>query len=167
MYRKVKIKIRYSNTSHILILLTLALVVTIFLGFIAFTADTVTASPQQNETFIVPGQRSFYLTQSPKNGKYATTACADGYHMASLWEILDPSNLKYNTELGERRADSGDGPPSGLNGWIRTGYESDASSSDPVGKVNCSAWKSNNPSDWGTVVYLEFDWSTSADVFVW
>ena len=167
MYRKVKIKIRYSSTSHLITLFTLALVITIFLGFIAFTAETVTASPQQNETFVVPGQRSYYLTKTPKNGKYTLTACEEGYHMASLWEILDPSNLKYDTELGLQNTDSGEGPPSGYYGWVRTGYESNASSSDPAGMVNCNAWKSNNPSDWGSAVSLESDWSTSADVFVW
>ena len=56
--------------------------------------------------------RKFYLTQTGFTGSQALTACANGYHMASLWEILDPSNLRYNTTLGFTTQDSGFGPPS-------------------------------------------------------
>ena len=45
------------------------------------------------------GSREFYLTQLRHLAGEATTACA-GFHMASMWEILDPSNLRYNTNLG-------------------------------------------------------------------
>jgi hypothetical protein len=44
--------------------------------------------------------RSFYLTQSLFTGSDALSACADGYHMASLWEVFDTTGLKYNTTLG-------------------------------------------------------------------
>jgi hypothetical protein len=69
------------------------------------------------------GPRKFYLTQTLDNGSQALSACAAGYHMASLWEIFDPSNLKYDTTLGVTQADSGSGPPSKettASGWIRT-----------------------------------------------
>jgi hypothetical protein len=65
--------------------------------------------------------RKFYLTQDGYDGSQALSACAQGYHMASLWEILDPSNLSYDTSLGATVADSGSGPPNG-SGWIRTGF---------------------------------------------
>ena len=40
--------------------------------------------------------------------------------MASLGEIHDTSNLRYDTDLGLTLADSGFGPPI-VFGWIRTG----------------------------------------------
>ena len=56
-------------------------------------------------------RKAYYLTQTTHNGGQARSACAAGYHMASLWEILDTSNLRYNTELGFTQEDSGFGPP--------------------------------------------------------
>ena len=49
------------------------------------------------------GPRKFYLTQALHNGAQALSACAQGYHMASLWEIHDTSNLRYDTDLGLTR----------------------------------------------------------------
>ena len=85
------------------------------------------------------GPRQFYLTRTIHNGSQALSACAAGYHMASLWEIHDPSNLKYNTELGFTSEDSGFGPPSD-GGWIRTGNH--ANVEDNPGFGNCQAWTS-------------------------
>ena len=56
-------------------------------------------------------RKSFYLTRVTHNASQALSACAEGYHMASLWEIHDPSNLRYDTELGFTTDDSGFGPP--------------------------------------------------------
>jgi hypothetical protein len=44
--------------------------------------------------------RKFYITQDFFHATQALTACADGYHMASLWEIFDTTNLRYDTKLG-------------------------------------------------------------------
>ena len=108
-------------------------------------------------------KRMFYLTQTQHNGGQALSACAEGYHMASIWEIHDPSNLQYNTELGFRLADSGVGPPSGSftdpdlalpAGWVRTGQ---SSSTGTVTGVNCFAWTDPAGSG-GTIVYLEHRW---------
>ena len=45
--------------------------------------------------------RHFYLTKGGTfDGAHALTACATGYHTASLWEIHEPSNLTYNKILG-------------------------------------------------------------------
>ena len=44
-------------------------------------------------------RKSFYLTKTSHNGSQVLTACAEGYHMASLWEIFDTSNLRYDTAL--------------------------------------------------------------------
>jgi hypothetical protein len=67
------------------------------------------------------GPRKFYLTQTRHVGNEVLAVCAAGYHMASLWEIFDPSNLRYDTQLGFTLEDSGFGPPSFEGGWIRTG----------------------------------------------
>ncbi|MFC2029833.1 PPC domain-containing protein [Chloroflexota bacterium] len=85
--------------------------------------------------------------------------------MASLWEILDPSNVRYNTSLGNDRADSGEGPPSFMSGWVRTGYDSD-NGTEP-GQANCDVWSST--AGYGTVVSLPADWTDLAkqDVWVW
>jgi hypothetical protein len=84
--------------------------------------------------------RGYYLTTTLHNGAQATTACAAGFHMASLWEMFDTSNLKYETGLGFTRPDSGFGPPLSL-GWVRTG--GNASFSTTPGFANCNAWTSD------------------------
>jgi hypothetical protein len=79
----------------------------------------------------------FYLTNFSRNANQVLTACAAGYHMASLWEIYDPSNLTYDTSHPEAyvKADSGQGPPSLWYGWVRTGFDNSASSKPGAG--NC------------------------------
>jgi hypothetical protein len=105
------------------------------------------------------GPRKFYLTQDFVKGSQALNACAEGYHMASLWEIFDTSNLKYDTTLGTTQDDSGSGPPTGFGGWIRTGY---ASSGDSLitGRDNCFAWTSDSDADRGTAANLTFAWDS-------
>lgn len=109
------------------------------------------------------GNRAFYLTQTSHNGSQALTACADGYHMASFWEIRDTSNWRYETQLGFTRDDSGLGPPTGFAGWIRTG--SDANEVPTVGLGNCQVWTSATGTDFGTTVRPPAIWN-SADVTV-
>jgi hypothetical protein len=104
------------------------------------------------------GPRKFYLTRTLHNGAQALSACAGGYHMASMWEILDPSNLRYDTDLGFTFADSGFGPPTSL-GWIRTG--SQASVASNIGSANCRAWTEAGGMDYGTIVGLNALWGLS------
>jgi hypothetical protein len=121
------------------------------------------------------GVRQFYLTQTFYNGAQAKTACAEGYHMASIWEIADPSSLEYNTALGRTSPDSGAGPPTAFGralpppsarGWVRTGHAS--STSATAGMGNCAAWESNSNSHSGTVANLPSDWTGGTeDVGVW
>jgi hypothetical protein len=104
--------------------------------------------------------RAFYLTTSFHPGHEASTACAPGHHMASLWEIFDPSGLSYSTALGAIHPDAGSGPPAGEFGWVRTGYFS-----SPValpGTANCSAWTSAEPSAAGSVAGLSERWDLAA-----
>jgi hypothetical protein len=124
--------------------------------------------------------RKFYLTRTIHNGSQALTACSADYHMASVWEILDPSNLRYDTELGRSAdsgaVDSGFGPPSGISsaGWIRTGGGMSGGGGVP-GVSNCRAWTSGSNADAGSLIYLPWDawnlinvtvispWSASTD----
>jgi hypothetical protein len=110
-------------------------------------------------------QRRFYLTQTTPNGSQALTACAVGYHMAALYEILDPSNFKYDTQLGLIRDDSGSGPPTNVTGWIRTG--SAANGSGQPGFGNCNAWTSASLTDSGTAVALSIDFDSVQVISPW
>ncbi len=104
--------------------------------------------------------RRYYLTQGGVFGGEALTACAAGFHMASLWEIADPTSLKYDTALGQVRADSGQGPPTVAVadwGWIRTGFDSD--SSGTPGKANCEAWTDSASLALGTRAGLAESWN--------
>ena len=101
--------------------------------------------------------RGFYLSKNVVEGAGATTACASGYHMASIWEVHEPSNLRYDTTLGQSSDDSGSGAPFG-SGWVRTGYVSVGGSAQPAGFVNCNAWTSNASTDNGSQIGLYVNW---------
>ncbi len=102
----------------------------------------------------------YYLTDANFNSDEALTACAAGYHMASMWEIIDPSNLVYdaNHPDAHAKADSGQGPPSFWYGRVRTGQ--DASTSATAGTGNCNNWASVNTIDSGVFVRLSRTWET-------
>jgi hypothetical protein len=115
-------------------------------------------------------RRSYYLTGTTWTGANALLACTAGYHTASLWEILDVSNLRYASELQDarQREDSGDGPPSGAEGWIRTGYTNvsnpvDIGSAGDGGFRNCDAYTVGSSDADGTVVALNLCWQEAAD----
>ena len=107
---------------------------------------------------------AFYLTQERVEGNQALTACAAGYHMASMWEILAPSNLRYDTTLGVMEEDAGFGPPVSRFGWVRTGHT--ASTVEVEGVGNCNAWTSNAADDRGTAVLLRAIWRPETAVSV-
>ena len=106
----------------------------------------------------MPG--SYYLTSGDSyDGADAPGACAEGYHMASLWEIWDTSNLRYEGDLGYQYPDGdcGQGPPTEVQGWVRTGSTASTSAQGP-GLANCAAYTSTTVIS-GTVVALPQDWS--------
>lgn len=112
------------------------------------------------------GKPYYYLTKRAYNGSQALTACAAGYHMASMWEIVDPSNLQYNSTLGFVRDDRGLGPVTGAIGWVRTGFSNDTSNTP--GRGNCNGWTSSAAGDYGTGAYLPYtDWTIGSDLGVW
>jgi hypothetical protein len=160
MSRRVNLRIRYDPRSGLVLVSALALLVASLVAYPAWGDPRALVVPSTT-------MRPYYLTKNPvSNAAQALTACAVGYHMASLWEILDPSRLTYNTALGAARDDSGQGPPSFLGGLVRTGYGSDNGTTP--GQANCNAWTSNNPSHYGTYVQLPRSWSAgSGDTHVW
>ena len=107
------------------------------------------------QTSAAAERRSFYLSTVGVQGDSVKTACAAGYHAASLWEILDPTTLRYNKTLGFNRDDSGFGPPTNRFGWVRTGY--DSWTEQEPGQSNCGNWSTT--AGHGTIIYLPyFDW---------
>jgi hypothetical protein len=191
MSGKVSVRIRYDRRSGLVGLLALALLVVALLGYLAWNQREVAASgpqapldhardrpfdrAQDRPLASSAGLRGYYLTTATYNGADAdgtdgngAGVCADGYHFASLWEILDPSNLKYDTDLGMVRDDSGQGPPTFsyfFGGWVRTGYTS--STSTTAGTGNCNAWTSSDSGDYGTTACLPSDWTAGQDIHVW
>ena len=112
-------------------------------------------------------RRLYYLTNASSAGSQATQACDTGFHFASLWEIFDTSNLKYDTSRGTTSDDSGEGPPSlaagfQFSGWIRTGGSSVGTLTNS-GRANCLAWTTNGADSNGTIVALPDSWQFSSD----
>ncbi len=105
--------------------------------------------------------RLFYLTTTAVVGSSALTACAAGFHMASMWEIFDVSTLRYDTSRGFTASDSGEGAPASIAGWIRTGVPSFTNT--VPGNANCNSWTSNNAANNGTRVNLQPQWSLAAE----
>ena len=148
---------------------TQPVVVVVVVGLVALLAVTIWAplcSTAATPQALPEPSGSFYLTEYRFSAIEAPTACSTGYHMASLWEILEPSHLAYDVTLGLTADDSGLGPPTGSaqHGWLRTGYGS--ANSPPAGQANCNAWTTATGT--GTVAYLPDDWTAgNQDIGVW
>jgi len=159
-------------TRGLVALLALALLMAALVGYLTWGQREAAASGPQAPLAASSGMRQYYLTTTSYNGADAdgtdgngAGVCADGYHFASLWEILDPSNLKYNTDLGYTQDDSGQGPPTYVFSWVRTGYGS--STAATPGQGNCNAWTSSSSGDSGTLLTLPLGWTTGQDIHVW
>jgi hypothetical protein len=140
------------------------LVVAVLLGFLTLTGGNASASETATAQAASTGMRQFYLSSTPFDGNEVLGACAAGYHMASFWEIADPSNLKYNTDLGSKLSDSGQGPPA-TQGWVRTGY---ISGTDVTGRANCALWTSDSSGDSGSHAFFHSEWDGAhAELSVW
>lgn len=148
-------------------LLSIGILITIWLGYLLFFQHKANASSLSPQYMSSAGSRSFYLTTSEFDGDGAdeSNVCATGYHFASLWEMLDVSNLVYTTGIGMSEDDIGGGPPASLAGWVRTGYT--ANNTSTAGRANCSAWSST--AGYGTTVELISDWTstTTLDLPPW
>jgi hypothetical protein len=90
----------------------------------------------------IAAEKTYYLTRGLHQGNDVLKACAPKYHVASPWELLDVSNLTYNTVLGMTVPDSGYGPPAGYEpGWLRTADDG----------PNCLNWTTINPGQMGFI----------------
>ena len=156
-----KVTIRITLDSVWLRLVVLTLLVVGLTGSVALALDEDGQAPAGSYAPLLQtaGGRGYYVTPGKVyQGDEALTACAAGYHMASLWEIFDVSNLTYDTVRGFAGTDAGEGLPTGVTGWVRTGYHSADGTTTP-GLGNCQAWTSISTSDHGTVVMMGFDWT--------
>jgi hypothetical protein len=156
-----------------------ALLTVAFMGYLALGQKQASASPAVPEAPAASsgGLRNYYRTADAYTPTAAINACATGYHFASLWELLDPSNLEYAGEHPDASViedDMGEGPPTGggglpRHGWVRTGHNDYAI---PVpGQANCNSWTSDSASHYGTTAGLTPDWLSAttyrADISVW
>jgi len=103
------------------------------------------------------GTRRFYQTKGSVSGAQTLTACAPGFHFASLWEIYDVSTLEYDERLGYSHPGAGRGPSSVAEAWVRTGF-SQVWLGDDRFEPNCNSWSSDSPDEFGAAVKLETDW---------
>ena len=151
-------------THGLMVMLVIVLLTASLVGYLTWGSRKVSASSMEASQTVSTGLRKYYATNFIQDGSQPLTACAAGYHFASIWEIMDPSNLEYNTALGWVNDDSGQGPVT-YDGWVRTGYNADVSMTP--GKANCNLWTSTEEDEWGTAVKLAQDWSTGQDIHVW
>lgn len=173
--------ININLTRGLVAVLIAALLVVAFVGYLALGQRRASAGPAGPEAPAAPaasssGLRKFYRTRDAYSPTVASTACGTGYHFASMWELLDPSNLEYAGEhpdaWGGPLYDMGEGPVTGADGlaiqaYVRTGYNV---APDPLGypgQANCNGWTSDDASDHGTVAGLTHQWGTAEDLFVW
>ena len=151
---RIRLQVRYRRRAD-LVVAAMAFMV-LLVGGLALGQRQATAKTANS---VEPVERGFYLSLATFQGNQVRLACAPGYHFASLWEIMDTSNLRYNTSLGRTSDDSGHGPPYG-SGWIRTGATSGSGS---PGEANCYAWTSASPTPIGTTVSLPSNWTAGEE----
>ncbi len=92
----------------------------------ANTTDGAASTLQATVNDGVPVKpKVYYLTKNTFDGGDAIMACDSGFHMASITEIQDPSNLQYATRsttvYDSLVDDPGLGPPLKQMGWVRSG----------------------------------------------
>lgn len=171
MTTRVSIRLHYARRSRFIVPLSLAALVVACMAYLLVGTAAASPSGKHPAGAAVAASREilqYYPTTDAFNGAEAGEpgVCADGYHFASLWEILDPSNLRYDITLGYVRNDSGHGPPTSARGWVRTGYNSDTGTT--IGRANCGLWESKSESEYGTSAMLPSAWTASAPrVHVW
>lgn len=166
MKTKEQVVIRISLDRMLIRLLVVVLLLMAATGSVASARETSAPRETRTNSALLQGGsgRRYYLTAGVGyDGAEALTACADGYHLASIWEIWDVSNLIYNTSLGFTYPGGDGGPPTNMSGWVRTGGVSSGSSTPGTG--NCSVWTST--SGYGSAVYLYNDWTAGTDTGPW
>lgn len=171
---RIKIKVHYPRWFQPKILLLSAVGLAVALVTSNYCMDNVGASDPVSVSSAIQGLRNYYLTETLHTGHNVIDACVPGYHFASIWEIADPSSLKYNTSLGLTSPDSGSGPPVAIDlfgvyhvvGWVRTGYTN--SSTETPGRANCLGWATQDSSASGTIANLPSNWNSGEqDIGLW
>lgn len=90
----------------------------------------------------------FYLSSNSVDGAHAFSACAPGFHMASVSELLQPGSLDYDSQLGFPAFDGSRGMPPATPGWIRPGGAGNLAQS-------CQNWTSVNANLKGAMLRLD------------
>ena len=111
--------------------------------------------------YFTNSRRKFYLTRTNHTGASADTACAAGFHLASPFDILDPTVLDYDSSLGDT-SDPRGGPPTGSSGWAHSSTQ--PSTLNLAGIASCDNWSSSSSSHYGSVVQLQASWTAPATV---
>lgn len=101
------------------------------------------------------GTRRFYLSSGSYHGDQARFVCASGFHMASLYEVWDPSGLAYDTRRGYAGGDGA--PPVSAFGWLATGGL--GTDFNAAGQANCLGWGSASSQAWGSLGQLNSGWT--------
>ena len=161
---KIKLDLVFEWRSGLVALLALVLIVPIGLGYLAYETAQGAAAPQAASK--PAPMRYYYLTYTPVSGNQALGACATNYHMASLWEIMDTSHLIYDELIGEVTYDSGEGPPSEIVGWVRTGTAGEEDTF-VAGKDNCQLWASDHWEHYGSLASLNSYWNVDTAIPGW
>jgi hypothetical protein len=109
--------------------------------------------------------RKYYLTRTVHNGAEARTACAPGFYMASLFEFISLSGLEYlhDIERASYTSDQGSGPPTGLSGWVRTGWVEEKEGTEghrgpKASYPDCNQWTVGNPGAYGLMIRFDDVW---------
>jgi hypothetical protein len=164
----IRIRFRFAYDRRVLVLLFSLCFSLLLAGSVVASDNPPRVQEEPTALLAADGGRHFYLTDANFATDNALTACADGYHTASLWEILDVSNMVYDYDHPDAHVkdDSGRGPPSFWYGWVRTGQ--DASGSATAGSGNCNNWTSTSSANSTVAVRLSRTWETApGDIGPW
>ena len=109
--------------------------------------------------------RKYYLTSSQHDGAQARKACAPGFVMASLFEFITLSGLEYfqDVERAFRQSYQGSGPPSGVAGWVRTGWVEEKEGTEghrgpKASYPDCNQWTAGSPGIYGLMIKFDDVW---------
>ena len=152
-------------TRGLAFVLVVGLLALTLIGYLAFGHNNAAASNSMVRNASYEVIRRYYLTVDPYPPTSAKSVCEAGFHFASLWEIMDTSNLMYDYSLGLTELDSGEGPPTHWKGWIRTGYTNSSTNTPGIG--NCLGWKESGSDQYGTYIFLNEYWSDGGDFGNW
>lgn len=101
---------------------------------------------------VCTAKRRFYLEKTvPGGGVDPGAACAQGFRMASVVELVDVGNLEYDYLLDDIISFSE--PPSGESGFVLTGQGNSSNLAEvPIG--TCGDWTTASSQQSGTAAFL-------------